>query len=119
MLAQPSSNKLFGHVVVEQQGDAFGEAAATFPGAYKGDGFVFLLATVVRVSQGLRWKGTGHVRLIQQSPAAAEDCLLLAAVQALSSSVTYTPHLCCCCAGGGGEEDVCGRTGTHPSGGPS
>lgn len=52
MLAQPSSNKLFGHVVVEQQGDAFGEAAATFPGAYKGDGFVFLLATVVRVSQG-------------------------------------------------------------------
>jgi hypothetical protein len=63
VLAQPSSNKLFGHVVVEQQGDAFGDAAATFPGAYKGDGFVFLLATVVRVSHGGegRSKHVGHV----------------------------------------------------------
>lgn len=41
---------MFGHVIVEQQGEAFGETAATFPGAYKGDGFVFLMATLVRVS---------------------------------------------------------------------
>lgn len=50
VLAQPGSNKVFGHVVVEQQGDAFGDTAAAFPGAYRGDGFVFLMATLVRVS---------------------------------------------------------------------
>lgn len=49
VLAQPGRNKVFGHVVVEQQGDAFGETAASFPGAYNGDGFVFLMATLVRV----------------------------------------------------------------------
>ncbi len=52
VLAQPGANKVFAHVIVEQQGDAFGETAAAFPGAYKGDGFVFLMATLVRVSKG-------------------------------------------------------------------
>jgi hypothetical protein len=50
VLAQPGANKVFAHVVVEQQGDAFGDTAAAFPGAYKGEGFVFLMATLVRVS---------------------------------------------------------------------
>jgi hypothetical protein len=51
VLAQPGANKVFAHVVVEQQGDAFGDTAAAFPGAYKGEGFVFLMATLVRVSE--------------------------------------------------------------------
>lgn len=51
VLAQPNANKVFGHVIVEQQGDAFGDQAAAFPGAYKGEGFVFVMATLVRVSE--------------------------------------------------------------------
>lgn len=57
MLAQPGSNKLFAHVVVEQQGDTFGDTAAAFPGAYQGDGYVFVMATLVRVRPSvLTWQ---------------------------------------------------------------
>lgn len=57
VLGQPGSNKLFAHVVVEQQGDTFGETAAAFPGAYQGDGYVFVMATLVRVRpSALSWR---------------------------------------------------------------
>lgn len=50
VLSSPKSNKLFGHVVVEQPGDPVGSKASAFPGAYVGENFVFLMGTLVRVS---------------------------------------------------------------------
>lgn len=52
VLAQPGPNKVCVHAVVESPGDAFGESAAGFPGAYAGDDVVLCLATLVRVRPG-------------------------------------------------------------------
>lgn len=51
VLAQPGSNKVFAHVVIEQQGDTFGDTAAAFIGALNVDGYVFVMASLVRVSE--------------------------------------------------------------------
>eukprot|EP00879_Flechtneria_rotunda_P028469 GHRR01030585.1.p1 GENE.GHRR01030585.1~~GHRR01030585.1.p1 ORF type:complete len:179 (+),score=29.43 GHRR01030585.1:478-1014(+) len=53
VLSSPNSNKLFAHVVVEQPGNPVGSKAATFPGAYIGEMFIFLMGTLVRVRCGV------------------------------------------------------------------
>lgn len=50
VLCRPGSNRLMGHVVVEQLGDAVGSRASAFPHAYVGENFVMLMGTLCRVS---------------------------------------------------------------------
>ncbi|KAF8057649.1 hypothetical protein HT031_005998 [Scenedesmus sp. PABB004] len=64
VLASPGPNKLLGHVVVEQRGDAVGSKAAAFPGAFVGQNLVLLMGVLVRVLE-VRTLGVGALVRIQ------------------------------------------------------
>jgi hypothetical protein len=57
-----SDTKLFAHVVVELSQRPRGTSAATFPGAFVGENFVLLMATVVKVG-GWVCAGRGWAQL--------------------------------------------------------